>query len=83
MAWVIGLLLLAFMNPEQDQATLCLFEWIGFTWCPGHGLGHSIAYLFRGEWYESFLAHPLGPVAVPLLIARAGKSGYQAFTRNI
>ncbi len=80
-AWVMGITLMAAMNPEIQQTSFCLFEWIGVSWCPGHGLGHSIAYLFRGEWALAFQAHPLGPPAVPLLLYRAVKSGYIAFNK--
>jgi hypothetical protein len=33
---------------------------MGITWCPGCGLGHSIAYFMHGDIYHSFHAHWLG-----------------------
>ncbi|QCR25116.1 hypothetical protein C1N53_15730 [Pontibacter sp. SGAir0037] len=57
------------MDPGGEHLfSLCPFSWIDFWFCPGCGLGHAIAFLFRGEWVASWKAHPLGlPVLVVLL----------------
>lgn len=70
LAFTAGLLLLAFMNPHSNGATLCLFERMGFSFCPGEGLGHSIAFLFRGEIYKSLEANFLGVFAIIILGGR-------------
>lgn len=72
--WVVfscGLLALAFMNPDLNTGTsFCFFDWIGIEFCPGRGLGHSIAYTFRGEFTKAFNAHLMGPIAVIVLSLR-------------
>src|SRR4030042_5959428 len=69
--WIFGLIALAFVNPHgENHFTLCLFKNLGLDFCPGCGLGRSIAYLYRGEFVSSFQTHPLGAVAVVILIRR-------------
>ncbi|MDD3742424.1 MAG: DUF2752 domain-containing protein [Lentimicrobiaceae bacterium] len=73
LVWIVALILLAFMSPENGHASLCPFNAFGLGFCPGCGLGHGIAYLFRGEFQASFYAHPLSIPAVILLIIRVVK----------
>ena len=71
--WVVfagGLLLLAFMDPQTSGTSFCLFEWAGISFCPGEGLGHSIAYTFRGQFTEALNAHILGPLTILVLTGR-------------
>ncbi|HEX6982247.1 MAG TPA: DUF2752 domain-containing protein [Balneolaceae bacterium] len=71
LAFTAGLLLLAFMNPHAANGpTLCLFERLGFSFCPGEGLGHSIAFIFQGEIYKSIETNFLGVFAIIILGAR-------------
>ena len=73
-AWVIALILLAFMPPTTDaHYSFCFFKFIGIKYCPGCGLGHSISYLFHGNPKASFNAHPLGWFAVIIILARIYK----------
>lgn len=65
-----GLLLLALMDPNTAGTDLCFFEWIGVDFCPGDGLGHSIAYTFRGNMESAFQANFMGPFAVLILSFR-------------
>lgn len=67
---VAGLTLIALHNPNGGSASLCIIDRMGFTFCPGCGLGKSIALLFRGQLYASFEAHLLGIPAVLILIYR-------------
>lgn len=70
-AWIIGLILLATMDPESNaHYSFCFFKFIGIKYCPGCGLGHSISYLFHGNLKESFNAHPLGLFAVAVILTR-------------
>ncbi|WP_233524487.1 DUF2752 domain-containing protein [Mucilaginibacter conchicola] len=65
--WIVALVCLAFTNPAgQSHFSLCPLKALGFTWCPGCGLGHAISYLFRGDIKNSFHAHWLG---IPVLFA--------------
>jgi hypothetical protein len=68
--WCGGLVLLAFMNPAEPHFSICPIANLGFDWCPGCGLGKSIAYFFRGEIRQSFFTHPVGIVAVFILSFR-------------
>ncbi len=68
--WISALLLLAFTDPNCHHYTICPFSNLGFHYCPGCGLGRSIAYFFRADLVSSFQAHPLGIPAVGLFIYR-------------
>ena len=68
--WLAALILLAFSNPQEQHYSLCLFDQMGFSFCPGCGIGHSISYFFHGKIIESFHAHPLGIIAIGIIIYR-------------
>lgn len=71
LTWIAGLAYLAFVNPIVDShLAICPIKNLGFSFCPGCGLGESISYLFRFEFKESFSAHPLGLFAVIILFHR-------------
>ncbi|WP_374948467.1 DUF2752 domain-containing protein [Mucilaginibacter sp.] len=67
--WIVALICLAFVNPaDKGHFSICPLKMIGFKWCPGCGLGHSIAYFFHGDITASFRTHWLGiPVVFALL----------------
>jgi hypothetical protein len=77
--WLIALILLAFMQPENTQATLCLLHHAGIESCPGCGLGHSISAAFHGQIVDSFRMHPLGIAAIVILLLRIVTIFYQYF----
>jgi hypothetical protein len=59
------------MDPAAtSESSLCLLQQLGFTFCPGCGLGHSISWLFHGNIVASFQAHPFGMPAVVILLHR-------------
>jgi len=68
--WIAAILTLALMSPVDQCYSLCLFHHLGIDWCPGCGLGHSIAWLFRGDLMNSFNAHPLGIPALAVITLR-------------
>lgn len=68
--WIAALLVLAFSSPLDTHYSLCPLHNLGFSWCPGCGLGHSISWLFRGDVVQSFHAHPLGIPAVIIIVFR-------------
>lgn len=69
--WITGLLFLALMNPaETHHFSICIFKWIGLSFCPGCGLGHSVSWLFHGNLAQSLQAHPLGIFALAVLLFR-------------
>ena len=69
-AFMIGLILMATMDPMTKGTSFCFFELLGISFCPGEGLGHSIAWLFRGELSYALQANLFGPVAVIILSLR-------------
>lgn len=69
--WIAGLLFLAFNNSNIDNHfSICPIKNLGFSFCPGCGLGESISHLFRLEIIESFSSHPLGLFAFVILLQR-------------
>jgi hypothetical protein len=69
--WITGILLLAFLPFNNgNHFTICPLNNLGFNFCPGCGLGSSIHYLLHLNFLESFNAHPLGIIALPILIFR-------------
>ena len=69
--WLTALIILAFSAPWNQHHSLCIFNNLGFKYCPGCGLGHSISYFFRGDIVTSFNTHPLGIPAVGMLLFRS------------
>ncbi|QKJ33217.1 DUF2752 domain-containing protein [Mucilaginibacter mali] len=68
--WVAALIALGFSDPTQTHFVLCPLRLMGFTWCPGCGIGHAIAYLFHGNIAASWHAHWLGIPALAVLLYR-------------
>lgn len=65
--WIVfltGLILMAFLDPYSYSKSLCLIDYFGFSYCPGEGLGHSIALFFRGNISSSLEANLMGPFVV-------------------
>ncbi len=72
--WLIALIYLFFINPYQTQHfTLCPFRNAGITFCPGCGLGRSIAFLYYGDIIASLKTHLLGIAAFILISLRITK----------
>lgn len=72
-AFSMGLLLLALMDPEAANGPgFCIFEQLGVSFCPGDGLGHSIAYSFRGDIGKALQSHILGPASIIIIAGRIG-----------
>lgn len=68
--WVSALALLYLSNPHSHHFTLCPLENMGGDWCPGCGLGRSIALLMHGEIRASFGMHWLGIPALLIIVHR-------------
>ncbi len=58
------------MDPNTQGTSFCFFEWIGIPYCPGEGLGHSIAWFFRGEFSKAIETNLFGIPAVLILSYR-------------
>ena len=71
LVWSAGLLILALYNPHhQEHMSMCVFNNIGFKYCPGCGLGRSVSYFLHGDIVMSFSAHPAGIPAGIILLFR-------------
>jgi hypothetical protein len=71
LVWIVGLLLLALINPDgSSHFSFCIFKNMGFKYCPGCGLGHSISYFLHGDVTRSLQTHPLGIFATIILVSR-------------
>ena len=68
--WVAGLTYLAFLNPLETHFMLCPIKNLGFSFCPGCGIGHSISFLLHGNIQESVHHHPLGVFALGVILWR-------------
>lgn len=72
--WIGGLTAMATMDPEGSHLfRLCPLDALGIPFCPGCGLGHSVAYLARGAVMKSLHAHPLGGPSVVILVGHCGR----------
>lgn len=70
-AFSVGLLLMALMDPYTTTGPgLCLLENMNFPYCPGDGLGHSISFIFRGDFSNALQSNVLGPFALITLLGR-------------
>lgn len=65
-----GLVLMAFLNPAEAASSFCPLDLLGFEFCPGDGLGRSIAYGFQGQFMASFQMHPAGLPAILIISIR-------------
>ena len=68
--WVTGLIALYCMPAGNDHFSLCVFNALGFTWCPGCGIGHSIHYYLHMDFVRGWEEHYLGALAVPVILYR-------------
>ena len=75
LVWSAGLLILVLYNPHHgEHMSMCIFNNVGFNYCPGCGLGRSVSYFLHGDVTMSFSAHPAGIPAVIILLFRIYKS---------
>jgi hypothetical protein len=71
MVWTGALLFLAFTETSgSSHSSLCPLDNLGFSWCPGCGLGRSIRYMLHGDPVLSFGQHWFGIPALTILIYR-------------
>lgn len=84
--WValsLGLLLMAFLDPyDTGGASWCLFELVQAPYCPGEGLGHSIAFTVRGDFVKALEANLMGPAAIVILMGRIGYLQSKTFLKT-
>jgi Protein of unknown function (DUF2752) len=68
--WISALVYLALIDPSLQHMSLCVFRFLGLTWCPGCGIGHAISYALHGDFAASVNAHFFGIPAVIILLHR-------------
>ncbi|TVQ10543.1 MAG: DUF2752 domain-containing protein [Balneolaceae bacterium] len=69
--WSLALIVLYLMYPtEGEGVTLCLFHHIGIAWCPGCGIGRSMAHFLHGDITASLKSHWFGIPAVLIIFYR-------------
>lgn len=73
--WMVllsGLLFVVFLDPFSQSISFCPIDRLGFDFCPGCGLGKSVALAARGHLSASLQSHPMGLIAVFIIITRIG-----------
>lgn len=69
--WSGAIFMLSISYPKVvNHFTFCPIENLGFSWCPGCGLGRSISYFLHGELRLSLEHHWFGIPAFCILIFR-------------
>lgn len=72
--WMTALLLLGtsgiHKHANEPHFTLCPLANMGFDWCPGCGIGRSIAHLLQGDFKGSLNAHWFGIPALLIIVYR-------------
>lgn len=72
--WIVALLLLGtadvHTHGNEKHFTLCPLANMGFSWCPGCGIGRSIAHLLQGEFKLSMGEHWFGLPALLIIVNR-------------
>ncbi len=71
--WITALILLFVIEPSGEHFTLCPISNLGFNFCPGCGLGHSIHHAMWFDFGNSFASHPLGIAAFIIIVLRIFK----------
>ena len=73
--WNGALILLGVMKVD-NTASLCILKNLGFTWCPGCGLGHAIHYALHFDFERSIQEHILGIPATLIIFYQSCKAIY-------
>jgi hypothetical protein len=72
--WMSALLMLGSAGMgspgEVNHFTLCPLANMGFSWCPGCGIGRAITHLLHGQVLESFKYHWFGLPALLIICYR-------------
>ncbi|MCU0388080.1 MAG: DUF2752 domain-containing protein [Chitinophagaceae bacterium] len=66
--WLTALVLLFRLDDGKDSISFCIPSMLGFSYCPGCGIGHAIHHALHLNFTDSFRAHWLGiPAAIAIL----------------
>jgi hypothetical protein len=70
--WSFALLYLVIIDPShRAELSICPIHQMGFSWCPGCGLGRSLSFLLHGSIAASFETHWLGIPASIIIVYRS------------
>ncbi len=70
MIWIVALVLLFLFDESREHISLCIFNFLGFDFCFGCGIGRSISSVLHGEILKSFSYHFFGLPATIILVSR-------------
>ena len=68
-SWTLALVILFFL-PVGGGQSLCIYKAMGFTACPGCGIGNSMHAALRLQLASSVQQHPLGIIAILIIFNR-------------
>lgn len=68
--WVAAVVGLFFSSADNHHYTLCPLDNLGFSYCPGCGLGRSVSLALHGRLTDSLQMHPFGLIAVIVILHR-------------
>lgn len=69
--WIFAIVSMMMSSVKSDQHfTFCPFYHLGFRHCLGCGIGRSMILALDGRIEESLIMHPLGLIAILVLIIR-------------
>ncbi|SIN74930.1 DUF2752 domain-containing protein [Algoriphagus halophilus] len=69
--WIGSLIAILMLEPgAEPHMSLCPLDQLGFSWCPGCGLGRSMNLLARGDFQASWSMHPLAMLAYVVIFSR-------------
>ena len=68
--WIGALMSLGLSDPADHHYTLCPLANLGFSWCPGCGLGRSITAILHLDLLGSIHSHWFGIPAFIILVNR-------------
>lgn len=80
--WVLALVLLRNLDFSAAHLSLCPLAQLGLDWCPGCGIGRSIALLLNGNVAQSFKMHWFGIPALVILLLRIVHLAQNSLNRN-
>jgi Protein of unknown function (DUF2752) len=58
------------INLSTSQTSICTFHWLGFTSCPGCGIGRSMHAAMHANWQISWQYHWFGIPAIVIIFSR-------------
>ncbi len=78
--WITSFVVLFFMDAGTTAPSLCIFKWLHLSHCPGCGLGHAIHCALHFQFVSSFQQHPMGIVAVLIILNRIKQLSFKSKT---